>query len=101
KSSSSGDQRKNGGRGADQAGAGTGEPAPLPPRGSSQRIERGAKEQTETTDVKDILRRLWGNLPDKGRDEMQGSVCERFLPKYERLIEDYYKRLAEERPAGP
>ena len=35
------------------------------------------------------------------RDEMQAALSERFLPKYERLIEDYYKRLAEERSAGP
>jgi hypothetical protein len=86
------------GSGASQAGIGTGNPVPGPPRDSSNRIERGAKEQTETADVKDTIRRLWGHLPDKLRDEMQASLSEQFLPKYERLIEEYYKRLAEERP---
>ena len=49
----------------------------------------------------DVLRRIWGHLPEKVRDDMQASFSEQFLPKYERLIEEYYKRLAEERPAAP
>jgi hypothetical protein len=32
---------------------------------------------------------------------MHASLSEQFLPKYERLIEDYYKRLAEDTPARP
>jgi hypothetical protein len=93
----SGGQNKEG-SGASQAGIGTGNPVPGPPRDSSNRIERGTKEEAETADVKDTIRRLWGHLPDKLRDEMQASLSEQFLPKYERLIEEYYKRLAEERP---
>jgi hypothetical protein len=97
----SGNPSKGTGRGTAQAGAGSGNPTPGPARDSSNRIERGAKEQTETTDVKDLFRRVWGNLPDKLRDEMQASISEQFLPKYERLIEEYYKRLAEEQPGQP
>jgi len=96
-----GNQSPGSGRGSAQAGAGSGNPAPGPARDSSNRIERGTKEQTETTDVKDLFRRVWGNLPDKLRDEMQASISEQFLPKYERLIEEYYKRLAEEPPGPP
>ena len=51
--------------------------------------------------MKDLFRRIWGNLPDKLREEMQASLSEQFLPKYERLIEEYYKRLAEEQSGGP
>jgi len=94
-------QPPGGGSGAAQAGAGSGNPAPGPARDSTSRLERGSKEQTETTDVKDLFRRIWGNLPDKLREEMQASLSEQFLPKYERLIEEYYKRLAEEQPGGP
>jgi hypothetical protein len=89
------------GNGSAQAGMGTGNAAAGPPRDSTNRIERGTKEQTETADVKDVLRRIWGHLPEKRREEMQASLSEQFLPKYERMIEEYYKRLAEERPAGP
>jgi hypothetical protein len=92
---------KGGGRGINPAGIGTGDPIAGPPRDSTDRIERGTKEAVETAEVKDLMRRMWGHLPDKMRDQMQAALSERFLPKYERLIEDYYKRLAEERPAGP
>jgi hypothetical protein len=87
--------------GGAQAGAGSGAETAGPPRDSTNRIERGEKQSTETVDAKDVLRRIWGHLPDKLRDEMQASFSEQFLPKYERLIEEYYKRLAEERPTGP
>ena len=81
-----------------QAGSTGGNPTPAPPRDSTNRIEQGTKEAVETADVKDVLRRFWGHLPDKVRDQMQASLSEQFLPKYERLIEDYYQRLAEEPP---
>jgi hypothetical protein len=93
----SGGEKKEG-SGSAQAGTGTGNPVPGPPRDSSNRMERGTKLQPETADMKDLARRLWGHLPDKQREEMQASFSEQFLPKYERLIEEYYKRLAEERP---
>jgi hypothetical protein len=82
--------------------AGTGgNPAPAPPRESTNRIEPGTKETVETDSVQDFLRRFWGHLPDKVREQMQASMSEQYLPKYERLIEDYYKRLAEDTPARP
>ncbi len=89
------------GRGTGQAGTGTGDPTPGPPRDSTNRIEQGTRENMETADLKDLFRRIWGHLPDKLRDQMQAPLSEQFLPKYERLIEEYYKRLAEERPGGP
>jgi len=79
-----------------QAGNTGGNPTPAPPRDSTNRIEPGTKESVETADVKDVLRRFWGHLPDKIREQMQSSLSEEFLPKYERVIEDYYRRLAEE-----
>jgi hypothetical protein len=92
---------KQSGGGSAQQGVGTGEAVAGPPRDSTNRIERGTAEQVETTDVKELVRRMWGHLPPKVRDEMQTSLSENFLPKYERLIEEYYKRLAEERPGRP
>jgi hypothetical protein len=83
-----------------QAGTTGGQPTPAPPRDSTNRIEQGTKESTETADVADVIRRFWGHLPDKLREQMQASLSEQFLPKYERLIEDYYKRLAEEGSRG-
>jgi hypothetical protein len=79
-----------------QAGNTGGNPTPAPPRDSTNRIEQGTKEAVEMADVKDVLRRFWGHLPDKVREQLQSSLSEEFLPKYERVIEDYYRRLAED-----
>ncbi|MDX1946412.1 MAG: hypothetical protein SFU86_13510 [Pirellulaceae bacterium] len=84
-----------------QPGSGGGNPTAGPARDSTNRIEQGTKETTETADVQEVLRRFWGHLPQKLRDQMNAAGSERFLPKYERLIEEYYKRLAEDRPVGP
>jgi hypothetical protein len=44
-----------------------------------------------------VQARLWGELPQKAREQMlQQLPVEEFLPKYEVLIEEYFKRLAEE-----
>lgn len=44
-----------------------------------------------------VLKQHWGELPEHAREQMlQGMGAEEFLPKYELLIEEYYKRLAEE-----
>lgn len=87
------------GQGTQAGNSAAGQPAP--PRDSTNRIEQGTKEATETADVKEIVRRFWGHLPDKIRDQMQSSLSEEFLPKYQRLIEDYYQRLAEDSRTGP
>jgi hypothetical protein len=94
-----GKQGDNAGSAA-QAGIGAGDTPAGPPRDSTSRIEHGSKEPVETADVKDVLRRFWGHLPQKLRDQMQASFSEQFLPQYERVIEEYYKRLAEEPPGG-
>ncbi len=43
---------------------------------------------------------VWGNLPERERMEMEQKPPEQFLPKYELLIEEYFRRLAEEGAGG-
>ena len=42
------------------------------------------------------IQQFWGNLPSKMQEKMINSKAERFLPQYEELIIDYYRRLAED-----
>ena len=42
------------------------------------------------------MKDAWGHLPQHAREQMLQNSPERFLPQYELLIEQYYKRLAEE-----
>lgn len=93
--------RGGAGQGTQQADNSGGNTSPGPVTDSTNRIDRGSKEDAETADVQDVLKRFWGHLPEKMRQEMQSALSEQFLPKYERVIEEYYKRLAEERPARP
>jgi hypothetical protein len=38
---------------------------------------------------------VWGQLPPQLQKQIQSPTHEQFLPKYETLIIEYYKRLAE------
>ncbi len=40
---------------------------------------------------------VWGHLPERFRGQLRSAEAIEFLPKYRKLIEDYYKRLAEDR----
>jgi len=62
--------------------------------------ERGAPPTTPTDVSSPLpispLEKIWGSLPDRIRQQIQSPSHEEFLPRYERVIEEYYKRLAEE-----
>ena len=96
----SGNNNKPGSSSA-QAGTDSGQAASKPGQESTQRLEQGNQEEVRMNEVKDALRRIWGHLPEKEREEMIGALGEQFLPKYERLIEAFYKRLAERPAARP
>jgi hypothetical protein len=44
----------------------------------------------------DMRREAWGHLPDKLRMEMDAYSKERFMPRYEDLLEQYYRSIAEQ-----
>ncbi len=49
-----------------------------------------------TDEQADLLDAIWGTLPERLRQQIQSPLQEEFLPRYERVIKEYYKRLAEE-----
>jgi hypothetical protein len=78
-------------------GTGAGEPGRGQAGDRAGRIERSPLSDAENLGIRDAIRRAWGHLPEKQREEMQAALSEQFLPQYERVIEEYYKRLADER----
>lgn len=64
---------------------------------STERLGKSAATEAELAAMKTLVKEVWGHLPPKLREQMQSGLVEQFLPKYETLIEAYYKRLAEER----
>ena len=62
-------------------------------------INQGKNSQNaDRIGPKSVANGIWGHLPEKLRNEMKNVGFVRFLPKYEDLIRDYYKRLAEQGP---
>ena len=44
----------------------------------------------------DVVKRIWGQLPERIRQQLLQSSADEFLPKYREDIEAYFRRLAEE-----
>jgi len=79
-----------------RAGNGENAGASQPAKESAERTEGKASDREELARLQRMLKQVWGHLPAKIRDQMQSGAIEEFLRKYERLIEEYYSRLAEE-----
>lgn len=65
------------------------------------RNSSGEPDQTESVpgepaDPEKVVGDIWGHLPERLRGQMQSVEAVEFLPSYRELIEDYYRRLAEE-----
>jgi hypothetical protein len=82
---------KPGGKPAMAAGRGN-----APARESSDRLDRDSAKQSEKGDVNDVVKDLWGHLPERSREQLLQSFSEEFLPKYEREIQQYYRRLSDD-----
>jgi hypothetical protein len=67
-----------------------------PARESSDRLDRDTAKQPDKGDVNEVVKELWGHLPERSREQLLQSFSEEFLPKYEREIQQYYKRLSDE-----
>ena len=56
---------------------------------------------SEAQDAVNSIEKVWGLLPERLREQIQSPVHEEFLPRYERVIREYYKRMAAEQgPVG-
>jgi hypothetical protein len=74
-------------------------PAGAPTLGSrdtSAEQKQPAVGQAQAADRDAMIKRLWGQLPERSREQMRQSISSEFLPKYELELEKYYRRLAEE-----
>ena len=70
------------------SGAANGE---TPPSGTEPDIGK-PQASTKTGDAK-----IWGHLPQRLRQRMRTAGVEEFLPQYEQMLEEYYRRLSGER----
>lgn len=67
-----------------------------PAQESNDSLQNRTATRPDPAAMRDLLRDLWGHLPEHERQMVINSTIERFLPKYELMIEAYFQRLAEE-----
>jgi hypothetical protein len=56
-------------------------------------------EGVASSEADSRLGRIWGELPERTRRELEQFTGEHFLPAYREMIESYYRRLSELEPA--
>jgi len=56
---------------------------------------RGADGGPPSDAARNRMKSVWGQLPERVRQQILNLAPDLFLPKYERMIEEYYQRLSE------
>ncbi|HEY1785652.1 MAG TPA: hypothetical protein VGG30_08895 [Pirellulales bacterium] len=72
-----------------------------PAKESTERLGANEVRAPSADELRGLMKDVWGQLPAHEREQMLQSPPEQFLPKYELLLEKYYKRLADEQQRRP
>jgi len=72
-----------------------------PSRDSEERLDKSEQVKVDMQELNELMKDAWGHLPEKDREQMRQAAVEGFLPKYEIMIEKYFRRLAEENDELP
>lgn len=67
-----------------------------PAREATDRLGPDQVRRADPAEMRNLMKDLWGHLPPRVREQMLQASMEQFLPKYELLIEQYFKRLLEQ-----
>jgi hypothetical protein len=71
------------------------------PTSVSKDPREGKGGKVDLTEARKSIEALWPQLPARDRQLLQQLSDEDFLPEYQGLIEDYFRRLSEEKPSKP
>jgi hypothetical protein len=74
--------------------------AQSPPQQST--VNAGGESAAQPGEMTDseTVKQLWGQLPERLRQQLLQSSADEFLPKYREELEQYFRRLAEEQSDG-
>jgi hypothetical protein len=75
-------------------------PGNKPATASSPRPPDSQSRKPDMEEMRAMMNNLWGELPPHVREQMLQSPVEEFIPKYEQLIEDYFRELSNEKKSG-
>jgi hypothetical protein len=96
--SSSGKPGSKPGKGSQGSQAGKSPAAQAPTdaaRDSSEKLRDRNTQRPERGALTGAMKASWGHLPERAREQLSNTNTDAFLPKYELLLEKYFKRLAE------
>ncbi len=82
--------------GGQPGGNGQGAADSGPARDSTDQLRQQTPEQA-AAERQELLKDLWGHLPERVREQMLQASMDQFLPKYQLLLEEYFKRLVRSR----
>jgi len=77
-----------------------GNPDAKPSKDSKATPGRATARRPDMGQMQSLVKKIWGELPDSTRQQMLEPLVEEFLPKYELLIEEYFRRLASRQEEG-
>ena len=66
------------------------------PTDSTERLDKATARTDGVTQVQQLVKEVWGQMPERVREQISNVTSDQFLPQYQKMIEDYYRRLAEE-----
>jgi len=72
-------------------------PGNKPATGSSPRPPDNQTRKPDMDEMRTMMNDLWGELPPHVREQMLQTPVEEFMPKYQDLIEDYFRDLSDEK----
>jgi hypothetical protein len=71
-----------------------------PAAASSPRSPDGQSHKPDMKEMRAMMNNLWGELPPHVREQILQPPAEEFIPKYQNLIEDYFRDLSNEKKSG-
>jgi hypothetical protein len=71
-----------------------------PAAAGSPRSPDGQSHKPDMEEMRALINNLWGELPPHFREQMLQTPVEEFIPKYQNLIEDYFRDLSNEKKSG-
>jgi hypothetical protein len=99
KPQSDGEKKKGAGEQKDQAGSGgkkDGQPQQSTDAAGGKQGGGGNSSAQKKSTIADLFRDVWGHLPETKRQEMDAYSRERFMPKYDELLRQYYRTISEQ-----
>lgn len=75
------------------SGGGGNTPADAAARDSSEKLREEQARKARLAETQHQLKDIWGQLPERMREQMEQGFGEQFLPKYALQIEEYFKSL--------